>query len=181
MLERIRHALLKKRRQQVAWWDLVERAEDHLQALDENNETDWRLSETRSALDLSGRRLVFTRPNGGQVMADIHTVGILGHGGAWSWTWEHPQIERALQAEARKLRDYGERHGYESLTRTRFPSTEVEAWGLTAVACLQARAAGAWRIRIPAGYLYVLLRNLSGAHPQGMIERAFGLLPDAGD
>ncbi len=181
MLERIRHTLLKKRRQQVAWWDLVERAEDHLRALDEDNEIQWRLSETRPTLDLPSGRILFTRPNGGIVTASVQCVGILGLGGTWSWTWEHPQIDRSLQAGARKLREYGQRHGYERLGSTLFPATEVEAWGLTAVACLQGRADGAYRLREPVGYLHVLVSNLSGARPQGIIERDLPELPSPAD
>src|SRR5277367_2762073 len=108
MLEKIRHMLFKKRRLQVAYWDLVERGEHHLRALDEDNEREWRLSETRAALDLPAGRVVFARPNGGIVLADIECAGVHGFNAAWSWTWEHPQIDKALQDSARKLREYGE-------------------------------------------------------------------------
>lgn len=177
MLERIRHALLKKRRLQVNWWDLVERAEDHLRALDEDNELEWRLSETRATLDLSAGRIVFVRPNGATVSADIQCVGILGRHGAWSWTWEHPQIQKPLQEGARKLREFGQRHDMDRLTTPAFGATEIEAWGLTAVACLQNRAAGAYRVPTPAGYLHVIFGALDGARPQGRIERDLQPLP----
>ena len=170
MLERIRHALLKKRREQIAYWDLVERAEDHLRALDEDNERDWRLSETRATVDLAEGRIRFIRPNGSVASAEIQCAGIFGNAGSWSWTWEHPQIDKTLQEQARRVREYGERHAMNRLTTKAFVSTEVEAWGLTAVACLLNRAEGAWRIRVPVGYLYVLFSNLSGARPQELLD-----------
>ena len=170
MLEWIRNKMLKKRRLQVAYWDLVERSEDHLRVLEERNERRWRLSETRVALDLAAGRLLFTRPDGGQVSADIQTAGILGFNSVWSWTWEQPQIAGSLQAVARQARDYGQRHGMDRLATAAFVSTEVEAWDLTAVACLLGRAEGAYRLRIGNGLLHVVFRGLSGDLPQQAIE-----------
>jgi hypothetical protein len=180
MLERIRHKLLKKRRLQVAYWDLVERAEDHLRALDEQNEIDWRLSETRVAFDLQAGKLYFQRPNGAVTTAELQCVGALQFmKSTWTWAWDLQRLPSPIQADARKVREYGERHQMPHLTAAAFRSTEVEAWGLTAVACLLNRADGAYRLPVGDGYIHVLYRNLSGARPQGQLYTAQPTFPEA--
>jgi len=68
-----------------------------------------------------------------------------GDDGTLMWGWDHPSIAEPLRKHARKVREFGEQHGYNWLTTQMIHCPEDKAWELTALACKLNEAQGAYR------------------------------------
>ncbi|MGH8443936.1 MAG: DUF6882 domain-containing protein [Solimonas sp.] len=161
MLERIRHALLKKRRRQVAWWDFIEASEEQLQALEERGERLWGMRSSARRFDRDSGRLRFLRADGLVLEAEVQWIGLYRAAQQhWTWAWAQQDFPEVLTADARRLRAYGEKEGFERLTVPVLRATEIEAWGLVAAACALGWGQGAWRYETPAGSVFLIFKGL---------------------
>jgi hypothetical protein len=96
----------------------------------------------------TGKKVTATAPV--QIIGTYNTLD-----GTWLWGWDHPSVLPPLQEHARRVREYGEQHGIESLTTRKLGCDENEAWEFTALACHLCEAQGAYRG--PAGTALVFM------------------------
>jgi hypothetical protein len=135
---------------------LVERSMEELRLKTEAHARGWGLGTMdRWDLDQTDGRLVFT----GKKVTATAPAQIIGtystQSDTWLWGWDHPSVQPPLQEHARRVREYGERHGIAALTTRKLECTEDDAWGFTAVACHLCGAQGAYRG--PAGPALVFM------------------------
>ena len=133
----------------------IEKAMNGLAAATAAHDGTWHLGQADWTLDQDVGDLVFTTP-GIRAVAPAQIIGTYStQDGTWLWGWDHASVVPALAEHARRVRAYGEEHGYERLTTQKLACTEHEAWELTALAFLLCRANGAYRG--PAGPTLVFM------------------------
>ncbi len=157
LMEAFRNVFNRKRRAQVAFWNLVEQAEDHLRRLDAANEAAWGLGSARRLLDDQSGSVRFERSEGSALSANAQIIGSLSPGRpVWRWAWDNPGVPPALARSAEQARAYGVAQNLERLVTPAFACTLVEAWGLAALACLLSGAQGAWCEQTPQGLVFMV-------------------------
>src|SRR5262245_7093313 len=116
----------------------------------------WGLGGADWSVDQAQGEIVFTRTDGITATAPVQIVGTYnGDDDTWLWGWEHPSVVPALQEHARRVREYGLKHGIKRLTTRKLACSQDEAWELTALACKLCDAQGAYRG--PAGSAFVFM------------------------
>lgn len=108
----------------------------------------WDLDQETGLLVFTGKKLTATAP--AQIVGTYSTVSE-----TWLWAWDNPSLLPPLQEHARRVKEYGERHGIAALTTRKLECDEDEAWRLTALACHLCEAQGAYRG--PAGSALVFM------------------------
>jgi hypothetical protein len=124
-----------------------------LQALTEAHMA-WGLGNTETwGFGQDDGLLRFTSP-GRVVTTPAQIIGSYdARAGEWMWAWANPSVAPELAACARRVKAYGEEHGYAPLTTARWTCPEQEAWEMTAIAVRICEQQGAYRG--PAGSTYV--------------------------
>jgi len=132
------------------WYPSWRREAFHL--LQEKNarlKTEFRLGEwSRFDYDVDAGVLVFSDDRKPRVVADIQVVGTTSlKTGDWLWAWANSHWPESRTADAKAVRDFGERHGVRELVRESLADENLNAlgWGLTAVAARVTDALGAYR------------------------------------
>lgn len=73
----------------------------------------------------------------------------------WLWAWANSSVDEQLKKDAQKVREYGEKHRIERLTKSKWKGTEKDAWAMAALAVKLCEAQGAYLG--PAGKTYVFI------------------------
>ncbi|WP_206107895.1 DUF6882 domain-containing protein [Paludisphaera rhizosphaerae] len=103
----------------------IEKATAGLQALTAAHDGMWQIGQAAWSVDQSEGTIVFTSPKGMIATAPVQFVGSYNtQDGTWLWGWANPSIEASLTEHARKVRSYGEEHGYDVLTRPKLECPE---------------------------------------------------------
>ncbi len=124
----------------------IERAMNGLAAVTAAHDGTWHLGEADWSLDQDVGNLVFTTPHHVQAVAPAQINRNVQHSGQHLALGVGPSIsEPPLAKDAKRLRAYGQQHGYSKLTTPKLATTEHEAWELTALAFLVCGANGAYR------------------------------------
>lgn len=63
----------------------------------------------------------------------------------WKWSWDNEDTLDNAKEPTLAVKEYGEGHGYDRLTTGYFPTDEIEAWALTAIAARLNKGIGAYR------------------------------------
>lgn len=153
-MEFFRNLFNKQRRSRVAFWDLIERAEDHLRLLDARNQQRWGLGHAPRQFDTRTGVVTFGAAGDPILTAQAQVVGTLSHGQPlWRWAWDS-SLPALLTRSAHLARTHGERHRILQLTSSRFGASIVEAWGLVALTCLLSQAEGAYCEQTERGLVF---------------------------
>ncbi len=95
----------------------IERAMNGLAAVTAAHDGTWHLGEADWSLDQDVGNLVFTTPHHVQAVAPAQIIGTYNtQDSTWLWAWDHPSVEPPLAKDAKRLRAYGQQHGYSKLT-----------------------------------------------------------------
>ena len=124
----------------------LQRSREYLELKTRAHVETWGLGSTgRWDIDFDQGVLWFS-DTGLLVTTRVQVIGTYdGEDGSWMWAWDHPSVEPELAHDARRVHEFGERHGLSRYTTTRINCTEDEAWQFTALACHFAEASGAYR------------------------------------
>jgi hypothetical protein len=116
----------------------------------------WHLGEAAWSVDQEVGQIVFSAPGGITATCPVQIIGTYNTAdGTWLWGWDHPSVDPALQEDARRVREYGERHGIAKLTTQKLRCSESDAWEFTALACKLGNGQGGYRG--PAGPTLVFM------------------------
>jgi hypothetical protein len=125
---------------------LIDQSLEELRAKTATHDAAWSLGEASWEIDQDAGEIVFTSPAGLKATCPVQIIGTYNQDDStWLWGWEHPSVDAALQEHAKRVREYGQKHGIEALTTKKLHCTEEEAWELTALACKLCEAQGAYR------------------------------------
>jgi len=135
---------------------LLDQSMEELRLKTEAHDAGWGLGEADWSVDQDQGEIVFTRADGVTATAAVQIVGTYNsEDETWLWGWDHPSVAPALQEHAKRVRDYGKKHGIEQLTTRKLVCSEGEAWQFAALACKLCDAQGAYRG--PAGTAFVFM------------------------
>jgi hypothetical protein len=108
-------------------------------------------------LDQEKGDLIFSFDDGIKAVAPAQIIGTYNSkDGTWLWAWANPSIDKALKKDAIKVREYGEKHRIEQLTKAKWAGTQEDAWAMAALAVKLCGAQGAYRGSAGAA-LYVFM------------------------
>jgi len=100
--------------------------------------------------------IVFTLPDKMKAVAPAQIIGTYNtEDHTWLWAWANSSIDEKLQADALKLRKFGEEHHIEQLTTAKWVGTEEDAWAMAALAVKLFERQGAYRG--PSGATHVFI------------------------
>jgi hypothetical protein len=140
----------------TAFKTLLAQSMEELRLKTEAHDAGWGLGQADWNVDQDQGEIVFTGADGITATAPVQIVGTYNsEDGTWLWGWDHPSVVPALQEDAKRVRDYGCKHGIKRLTTRKLACTEDEAWELAALACKLCDAQGAYRG--PAGTTFVFM------------------------
>lgn len=110
--------------------------------------------------DLSIGELTFSHRGKVRVTADVQLIGSAAV--SWIWARDNGLWPARVVEDALKVRDFGEEHGIEELTRLRLPSTDLDqlGWSLAAVAARITGAKGVYRLVEGQGSLFLAYRDI---------------------
>jgi len=124
----------------------VERAMNGLQAMTAAHDGMWQIGQAAWSVNQDEGTITFDSPKGLRATAPVQIVGSYDtRDGTWLWGWDNPSLAAPLTEHARKVRDYGQEHGYYALTTATFACPEDQCWELAALACMLCEAQGAYR------------------------------------
>lgn len=118
--------------------------------------------------DLEAGELTFSDEAGVRVRADIQVVGTTSNED-WLWSWGNPSMPEDLTVDARATREFGLEHAIDELTVDYVEADDLNdlGWGLTAVTAKVTGAIGAYRPPGSAGAMFLLIRSIAWAKPNG--------------
>jgi hypothetical protein len=132
------------------------------------HDSTWHLGRAAWAVDQEAGTIVFTSPDGITATCSAQIVGTYNTADStWLWGWDHPSVALPLREHARKVKDYGEKHGINRLTTRKLNCTEEEAWELAALACKLGGAQGAYRGPAGPTRVFVTFDNVRLSKPPG--------------
>lgn len=125
---------------------LVERGVGELGILTQSHDNLFGLSEAEWSVDLDAGTITFTNPEKGlEATAHVQVLGTYNtDDGTWLWSWENSSIPETCTADATRVREYGERHGYEELTTAKLEMDQEAVWDFVALAVALTGAQGAY-------------------------------------
>lgn len=102
-----------------------------------------------------------------KVVADIQFVGSIStKSDTWLWSWANATVLGRLSKDMAAVRKFGRTHGFEKLTKEKWPAGEVDGWEMTAVAAKILEAKGAYRSPGDDGYTFMIFTDIQFANGQ---------------
>ncbi|MBK9446258.1 MAG: hypothetical protein IPO00_09270 [Betaproteobacteria bacterium] len=107
----------------------------------------WGLGEeTQWNLEMNAGQLILCFSDERTLVFPVQVIGTYNtKNGTFLWGWDHPSVPEPLRRAARRVREYGEREGFERFTTRTLACTENDAWEFTAAAAELDGVAGAYR------------------------------------
>jgi hypothetical protein len=91
--------------------------------------------------------LVFSNNGVEKLVIDYENVGSLSYkSNTWLWAWDNPHTEAKVKSEIGKVREFGQRKGFDKLITAKWNAEEYDAWEMTAIAAYLMKAKGAYRV-----------------------------------
>ena len=109
-------------------------------------------------------KLVFSNKGKPKVIASFQIAGSYStHSNTWKWSWANETVDVAIKRDMNKIKEFGEKNKYKELTTPQWEGDEDSAWTMTAVAGQLTKAKGAYRGKIPDGFVYLLITDIKWA------------------
>jgi hypothetical protein len=109
--------------------------------------------------------LTFSDPKLPTVRVHCSVVGTT-EGDSWQWSWANKNISPHEKANMEKVREFGEKQGYEKLTNPFLVADEYTGWEMTAVTEHVLDAPGAYRFPTDNGFCYLAFRSVEIMNPE---------------
>lgn len=134
-------------------------------ALGEHKRWDW---------DQDTGRIVFSNDGVPAVEARVHFVGSTSAvSGTWLWAWANPHLARKVRDASKRVRAFGEAHGFARLTIPKWKGEQPDGWDMAAIAAEVLRADGVYRTpRDDGGALFMVLKATRHVDDLPQAERA---------
>lgn len=145
-----------------AWDELLHSAIDYLHARQEHLQSRFRLDEyEKYGWDQDTAELVFYHEDRPRVVADIQFVGSVSRrSNTFMWSWGNRSIAESNKDRVRRVRTYGEEHGFLKLASAVWTAEEEDGWEMTAVTALLLGAAGAYRSPDDYGSSFLVMTDI---------------------
>ena len=112
-------------------------------------------------------RIVFSNDGIPAVDARVRFIGTLSQSsGTWLWAWANFNLERKVRDASRRIRSFGEEHGFPMLTTAKWRADEVDGWEMAAIGAEVLRADGVYRTPGENGFTYMALAGVRAARAE---------------
>jgi len=113
----------------------------------------WHLGEEKTwDVDQDNGQIIFSFADGTVASSPVQIIGTFNaKDSTFMWGWDHPSVVPALQANALRVKKFGEEHNSKELTTQKVSCTEMRAWEYTALAMRLSEASGAYRAEAAPG------------------------------
>ncbi len=103
-------------------------------------------------------QIVFSNDGVPAVTARVHFIGSVSTaGGTWLWSWANPSHDRKVRDASKKIRAFGEKHGFQRLTIPKWKGDEVDGWDMAAIGAAILKADGVYRTPGQNGFLFMAM------------------------
>ena len=128
----------------------------------------WHFGEEESwSVDQDRGEIVFCFSDGTVAVAPVQIIGTYNpDDGTFLWGWDHPSVAEPLQAHAKIVREYGEKHNIDQFATQQVQCSEMDAWEFTAVAARLGEANGAYRANADGPLVYMTFGEIKLNKPQ---------------
>ena len=125
----------------------IERSYAALQNLQAVNDSSWKMQEAeRWSVDQKAGRIMFVFRDGTTASAPVQVVGSFSpQNNSFMWAWANPSLDERLTRASRAAKAWADANSVSKWANRSFPSSEAEAWEITAVAARLDGAMGAYR------------------------------------
>lgn len=125
----------------------IARANNEMQLLTQAAIEMWGLDTAAWDVDLNTGTITFTNDEKEiMVTAPVQVVGTYDtEDSTWLWGGDHPSVSESLGEYARRVHDFGEQYGKETLTTRKIAASMDDAWEFTALACYLGDGQGGYR------------------------------------
>jgi hypothetical protein len=120
----------------------------------------WDMDQDEGLLTFTSKKVVATTP--AQIIGTYSTQT-----STWLWGWDHPSVQPPLQDHAKRVRKYGEKHGFDLLTTRKLECDEQQAWEFTAIACHLCDAQGGYRGPAGPALVFMTFGQVTLTKPKG--------------
>ena len=102
--------------------------------------------------------LVFSNEGQPQVEAEFHVAGSMSlKSNTWMWAWANESLSEQVRLESRRVRDFGDTHGYLPLSAHLVDASEEETGHFTAIMVKHLDAIGSYRTLENDLYTYMVI------------------------
>ena len=126
---------------------LMGEAVAHLEKVQDETSARFRLGEyERYDYNQETGLLVFSHRGQAKVVADVQLVGTVSlRSSTFMWSWANRSVLEGVRREVRRVRAFGEEHGYLKLACAHWSAEEPDGWDMTAVTAYLLKARGGYR------------------------------------
>lgn len=105
--------------------------------------------------------LVFSNDGVPAVVAKVQFVGSVSTvSNTWLWSWANTSIVDEAKDQIYRVKDFGDKHGYDALTTEKWQGDEVDGWEMTSIAAFLLDAKGAYRTSSDNGFTYMVITDI---------------------
>ena len=109
-------------------------------------------------------KLVFSNKGVPKVIASFQIAGSYStYSNTWKWSWANDTVDAAIKRDMNKIKEFGEKNQFKELSTPQWKCEEDYAWTLTAIAGQLLKAKGAYRGKIPDGFVYLIITDIKWA------------------
>jgi len=109
-------------------------------------------------------KLVFSHEGKPKVIASFQIAGSYSNTSkTWKWSWSNDTVDLSMKRDMNKVKEFGEKIQSLQLTTAQFDCDEDYAWKLVSMAGQIIKAKGAYRGKIPNGFVYLLITEIKWA------------------
>ena len=78
----------------------------------------------------------------------------------WLWSWANPNLDPKIKTEIKIVKNFGEVHNLESLTKSKWFGDEYDGWEMTAISAYLMKAKGAYRLPLENTFTFVIYKEI---------------------
>jgi hypothetical protein len=132
----------------------METNEEYLQQFDIDSFEHW-------DYDMDKETLTFSHKGVAKVVATIQVAGSISNKSkTWLWGWANQYFPENVIRALSVVREFGEKHGIQKLTRDKWAATVEDGWEMSAVANRLIKGKGVYRCPTDNGFLFLILTQI---------------------
>jgi hypothetical protein len=78
----------------------------------------------------------------------------------WLWSWANPHLEDKIKTDILEVKEYGEKHNFEPLTKRKWYADEYDGWEMTGISAYLMKAEGAYRVPTENTFSFMIFKEV---------------------
>jgi hypothetical protein len=142
--------------------DLLKKSREYLMEQQEIITKKYELNDyERMDFEQESGKMIFSIKGDRQVTMSFKVVGsISDQSNTWMWSWDNPYLLENVTEAMFKVKEYGEKNGYEKLIIPKWPGNDDDGWEMTAIAAYILKAKGAFSFLSDEMLVFVIFTDI---------------------